>query len=101
MRPFLILASIANVALAALSGFAVAQMPGVFDTGGVGAGVESGAIAHEYSVPFALVAAFPVFCLIAAALPLLLHGRGRGRAALAVALLPAIIAGTVLMFLTV
>ena len=85
MRSVLIWMALVNVALAAMAGFFVAEAPSVFGTGGIERG-------EGPFVPFALVAAFPMFCLFAAVLPLLLHGRGATRSALGLSLLPACIA---------
>lgn len=91
MRAFFVLMSLANVALAAASGFFVARAPFVFDTGG------AGVTDVETVVPFALVVSYPVFCLIAAALPLVLIGRGKFRAAFIISVLPGLIAAAVWM----
>lgn len=93
MRAFLVLMSLLNVGLAALSGYFAVRAPFVFDTGGAVA--NAGDVAREPVVPFALVAAYPVFCLIAATLPLVLHERGVSRAAIALSLLPSVIAVSV------
>jgi len=88
MKPFLVLMSLLNVGIASVSGFFAMRVPFVFGTGGaIGNTSETAAV-----VPFALVAAFPMFCLIAAALPFLLEGRRMCRAAVALALAPSVIA---------